>query len=710
MEEKTTIKQVRRRSGELVHFDRKKIQSVLYRAFVEVLRDEAESEQRANELADRIIPLLRERFGEVPSVEEIQDVVEEVLIKEGFAQVARAYILYRRRHQEIREIKSWMGVRDELKLPVNAVRVLQRRYLRKDEQGRIIESPAQMFRRVARAVAEAERQYGSGSRVKFFEEEFYTLMASRLFMPNSPTLMNAGTQMGQLSACFVIPVEDSIESIFDAVKNMALIHQSGGGTGFSFSRLRPRGDMVMSTMGIASGPVSFMEIFDTATGVVKQGGRRRGANMGILRIDHPDIIDFITAKGEEGKFRNFNLSVAASDDYMQALEAGRDYPLINPRNGQEVRRVPAGEIFDLIAHMAWKSGDPGMIFLDTINRANPTPELGQIEATNPCGELPLLPYESCNLASINLARLVRGKEIDWEQMTKIVHLGVRFLDDIIEINRFPLPEIEKITKANRKIGLGVMGFADLLFELGIPYDSDQAVEMAERIMRHIQEEAWNQSRLLARERGAFPNFPASVYARRGEAAVRNATTTTVAPTGTISIIAGCSSGIEPVFALSFIRNIMDGTKLTEVNPVFEKVAKERGFFSQELMGQIARLGSIKQLLELPEDVRRVFVTALDIAPEWHLKIQAAFQKYTDNSVSKTINLPAEATVDEVKKIYRQAYHLGCKGITIYRYGSKPDQVLSLPGQYKEKVEEEAWYTTAEAEYSGGCPTSPGCSL
>ncbi|MEW6379539.1 MAG: vitamin B12-dependent ribonucleotide reductase [bacterium] len=705
----TTIRQVRRRTGEMVPFDRKKIHHALERAFLENLQDEQESERRAGELTDRIVPLLRERFGEIPGVEEIQDLVEEVLIQAGFTQVARSYILYRKRHQEIREIKSWMGVKDELKLPVNTIRVLHRRYLRKDDEGRIIESPAQMFRRVARAVAEAERQYGSAADVRLYEEEFYSLMAGREFMPNSPTLMNAGTQMGQLSACFVIPVEDSIESIFDAVKNMALIHQSGGGTGFSFSRLRPRGDMVMSTKGIASGPVSFMEIFDTATGVVKQGGRRRGANMGILRVDHPDVVDFITAKGQEGKFRNFNLSVAAADDYMQALEQDRDYPLINPRTGQEVRRVLAREIFDLIAHMAWKSGDPGMIFLDAINRANPTPEIGRIEATNPCGELPLLPYESCNLASINLSRLVRGGDVDWERLTRVVHLGVRFLDDIIEVNRFPLPEIEEITRANRKIGLGVMGFADLLLELGIPYDSDAAVRMAERIMKHVREEAWNRSRLLARERGAFPNFSASVYGRRGDAAVRNATTTTVAPTGTISIIAGCSSGIEPVFALSFVRNIMDGTRLLEVNPVFEKKAKERGFFSQELMGQVARLGSIREITEIPEDIRRIFVTALDISSDWHLKIQAAFQKYTDNSVSKTINLPAESTVDEVKKIYLEAYRLGCKGITIYRYGSKPEQVLSLPGQYKEKLEEESWYTAADAEYAGGCPT-PGCTL
>jgi ribonucleoside-diphosphate reductase alpha chain len=528
-------------------------------------------------------------------------------------------------------------------------------------------------------------------------------------MPNSPTMMNAGTEIGQLSACFVLPVNDSIQDIFTAAKDMALIHKSGGGTGFSFSHLRPKGDLVKSTMGIASGPVSFMEVFDTATGVIKQGGRRRGANMGILRIDHPDIVDFITAKDREGKFQNFNLSVAATDAFMRAVEANGDYGLINPRSGQEVKRVSAREIFDLIVHMAWKTGDPGMIFLDTINTFNPTPDLGPIEATNPCGELPLLPYESCNLASINLSRVMRGREINWERLTRLVHLGVRFLDDVIDVNRYPLPEIETITRKNRKIGLGVMGFADLLLELGLPYHSDSAVDLAGKIMEHISTEAWAYSRRLAEERGPFPNFSSSRYARRGDQPVRNATTTTIAPTGTISIIAGCSSGIEPIFALSFVRNVMDKTKLMEVNPIFERLARERGFYNEAFMGMIARLGSIQEVKEIPEDIRRVFVTTFDVSPHWHLKIQAAFQKYTDNSVSKTINLPAEARVEDVREIYLEAHQLGCKGITIYRYGSKPDQVLSLPAQQKERLEGEPLFASADAEYAGGCPT-PTCNI
>ncbi|MGA1874318.1 MAG: vitamin B12-dependent ribonucleotide reductase [bacterium] len=705
----TQIRHVRRRDGSLVPFNRDKIYYALYRAFFESFRDEQESAQRAEALTRNVVSLIHERFRGSPTVEGIQDLVEEVLIQQGYAQVAKSYILYRQSHREIREIKGWMGIRDELKLPINTLQVLQRRYLQKDEQGNIIESPAQMFRRVAGSIARAEHRYGSSSDVHRYEEEFYAMMVGREFMPNSPTLMNAGTEIGQLSACFVLPVEDSIQDIFTAVKDMALIHKSGGGTGFSFSHLRPKGDLVKSTMGVASGPVSFMEVFDTATGVIKQGGRRRGANMGILRVDHPDIVDFITAKDKESKFQNFNLSVAATDIFMRAVEENGDYGLINPRNGREVKRVSAREIFDLIVHMAWKTGDPGMIFLDTINTFNPTPDLGPIEATNPCGELPLLPHESCNLASINLSRLVKGREIDWDHLTRLVHLGVRFLDDVIDVNNYPLPEIETITRKNRKIGLGVMGFADLLLELGLPYHSDSAVNVAGKIMKHISTEAWAYSRKLAEERGPFPNFSSSLYASRGDQPVRNATTTTIAPTGTISIIAGCSSGIEPIFALSFVRNVMDKTKLMEVNPIFERLARERGFYSEAFMGMIARLGSIQDVKEIPEDIRRVFVTTFDVSPHWHLKVQAAFQKYTDNSVSKTINLPAEARVEDVREIYLEAHKLGCKGITIYRYGSKPDQVLSLPAQQKERLEGEPLFASADAEYAGGCPT-PSCNI
>lgn len=467
--------------------------------------------------------------------------------------------------------------------------------------------------------------------------------------------------------------------------------------------------MVKSTKGIASGPVSFMEVFDKATGVIKQGGRRRGANMGVLRVDHPDIQEFIRAKDKEGRFENFNLSVAVTHDYMQAVKENRDYGLINPRTGQEVKRVSAREIFDLIIYMAWKTGDPGMIFLNTINKYNPTPDLGPLEATNPCGEVPLLPFESCILGSLNLSRLVKNQKMDWDRLTRLVHLGVRFLDDVIDVNQYPFPAIEEMTKKNRKIGLGVMGFADLLFQLDVPYNSKDAVNLAEKIMKHITTEAWAYSRELASERGAFPHFSRSIHALRNNQPVRNATVTSIAPTGTISIIAGCSSGIEPVFALSFVRNVMDSTHLVEVNPVFENLAKERGFYSQLLMGRIARFGSIQEMKEIPEEIRNIFVTAFDISYHWQLEIQAAFQKYTDNSVSKTINLPAEAGVEEVRKIYLEAYRLGCKGITIYRYGSKSEQVLSLPGQRKINLEDGPLYTSADAEYAGGCPTS-GCNI
>lgn len=573
---------------------------------------------------------------------------------------------------------------DELELSVNALKVLKRRYLLKDENGNVLETPYELFRRIAKAVALDPVS----------EEEFLDILVNLEFLPNTPTLMNAGTDMGQLSACFVIPVEDSLVSIFDAVKSMALIQQSGGGTGFSFTHLRPRGDVVKSTKGVASGPVSFMRVFDTTTEIIKQGGKRRGANMGILRVDHPDIIDFITAKTKEGLLTNFNISVAVDDKFMDAVIADGDHELINPRNGEVVKKVKARDIWNLIIKMAWKTGDPGVIFIDEINRHNPTPHLGKMESTNPCGELPLLPFESCNLGSINLARMVNKGSIDWEKLERTIVLGVRFLDNVIDINKYPLPQIEEITKANRKIGLGVMGFADMLVALGIPYNSDEAIKTAEEIMRFIKEKSHATSQKLAQERGVFPNFKGSIY----EKPMRNATTTTVAPTGTISIIAGCSSGIEPLFAVSYVRNVLEGTKLIEVNPYFEAVAKERGFYSEELMMKIAKTGTLAGFDEVPDDVKRVFVTAFDIAPVWHVKMQAAFQKHCDNAVSKTINFRYDVNIKEVEKAFMLAYELKCKGITVYRYGSKTQQVLYIgPGDSKEK------FMSADSEYSGGCP-------
>ncbi|WP_250868771.1 vitamin B12-dependent ribonucleotide reductase [Methanococcoides seepicolus] len=586
--------------------------------------------------------------------------------------------------------------KDELKLSVNAIRVLERRYLLKDEEGNIIETPTGMFKRVAKAVAPVDKRYGGD--VKKTEEEFYRMMAGLEFLPNTPTLMNAGTDLGQLSACFVLPVEDSLKDIFGALTNMSLVHQSGGGTGFSFSKLRPRGDVVKSTKGVASGPVSFMRIFDQATEVIKQGGKRRGANMGILRADHPDIIEFITSKQKEGFLDNFNISVGVTDEFMKAVEDDREYDLINPRTRKAMGKLRAKDVFDLIVTMAWRSGDPGLVFLDEINRKHPIAHVGTIESTNPCGEVPLLPYESCNLGSINLSRMVKDSEIDWEKLRKTVIAGVHFLDNVIDANRYPLKEIDKITKDNRKIGLGVMGLAEMFAKLKIPYDSKDAIETAEKVMEFIRDESVKKSVELGEKRGSFPNFKSSMW-EKDYKAMRNATVNTVAPTGTISIIANTSSGIEPIFALSFVRNVM-GTQLLEVNPVFEKIVKERGFYSTDLLIEISKTGSIKNIPKIPEDIKRVFVTSLGIAPEWHVRMQAAFQKYVDNAVAKTVNLPANATLEDVRKIYVMAYKLKCKGITVYRYGSKTKQVLVIAGLRKDKEEG----IVADSEFSGDCIT------
>jgi ribonucleoside-diphosphate reductase alpha chain len=580
-------------------------------------------------------------------------------------------------------------IKNELILSPNAKKVLERRYLKKDSEGRLVETPEQMFKRVAHHIARAEKAYGDAAQVKKMEALFYGMMTDAKFLPNSPTLMNAGRRLGQLAACFVLPVEDSMDGIFDALKNAALIHKSGGGTGFAFSRLRPKNSRVGTTGGVASGPVSFMKIFNTATEQVKQGGTRRGANMAILRVDHPDIMEFIFSKKLNKELNNFNISVAITDEFMEAMQKGGTYSLIDPREKKQSGELDATEVYETLVHQAWENGDPGIVFIDRLNRDNPTPGLGAIESTNPCGEQPLLPMEACNLGSINLSKFVIENDeepaIDYDALRDIIWLSVRFLDDTIDMSKYPLPEIDHMVKGNRKIGLGVMGFADMLFQLGVPYSSEKALDVAEEVMAFFQKESHEASKYLAEERGTFANFDQSVFKDREGCSYRNATTTTIAPTGTLSIIAGCSSGIEPLFALSFVRRVMDNDELMEVNPYFESVARERGFYSHELMDTIAREGSIRNLKNIPEDVKDVFATAHDVTAEWHVRMQAAFQKYTDNAVSKTVNLPKDATVEDVRNVYDLAYRLGCKGATIYRDSSREEQVLSY-GQEEHKEE------------------------
>jgi len=566
----------------------------------------------------------------------------------------------------------------------NSRTVLERRYLKKDKSGQICESPEQMFRRVAAHIAQAEKNYNKKADIKTIEDQFYCLMSEFKFLPNSPTLMNAGRELGQLAACFVLPVEDSINDIFEAVKNAATIHKSGGGTGFSFSRLRPENSRVGSTGGVASGPVSFMKIFNTATEQVKQGGTRRGANMAVLRVDHPDIMSFIKCKNNKTELNNFNISVGVTDKFMAAVLDEAEYDLIDPSTQKPKGKLNAMSVYQELVTQAWSTGDPGIIFLDEINRYNTTPGVGEIESTNPCGEQPLLPMEACNLGSINLTRFVIEKNgepaIDYKNLKETIHLSVHFLDNTIDMSRYPLDEIDQMVKSNRKIGLGIMGFADLLFMLNLPYDSKDAIDTAEQIMSFLQKESHAASCALAKTRGNFLNFEQSIYKNSKDGGMRNATTTTIAPTGTLSIIAGCSSGIEPAFALSFVRTVMDNDKLLEVNPVFEEISKTEGFHSEELMEQIAEDGTIKGNSQIPVDLRKVFVTAHDIKPEVHIRMQAAFQRHTDNAVSKTVNLPHDATREDVKYIYDQAFKLKCKGVTIYRDGSKDNQVLSIAGK------------------------------
>ncbi|MBW1836008.1 MAG: vitamin B12-dependent ribonucleotide reductase [Deltaproteobacteria bacterium] len=568
-------------------------------------------------------------------------------------------------------------------LSQNAKVVMERRYLKKDHNGNIKETPEDLFARVARSIAVADTKFEPQADVEKTEKKFLKLLTRMWFLPNSPTLMNAGRRLGQLAACFVLPIEDSMEDIFETLKHTATIHKSGGGTGFSFSRIRPEKDVVLSTAGVSSGPISFMVVFDVTTETVKQGGARRGANMGVLRVDHPDIEAFILLKNDPTQLNNFNISVALTQEFLDALEKGLDYDLVNPRTSKTVRSVSARQIFDMIVFSAWQTGEPGVIFIDAINRKNPTPHLGDIEATNPCGEQPLLPYESCTLGSINLSKMITRNVVNLNRLRKTVHAAVHFLDNVIEVNKYPLARIEKMSKGTRKIGLGVMGFADMLIKMGIPYDSKEAVFQAEKVMSFILKESRTASALLAKKRGNFLYYKGSIFDDPSTPYMRNASTTTIAPTGTISIIAGTSSGIEPIFAVAHIKRILDGESLPEMNPLFIKIAKKEGFYSQALVKEIVKTGSVQSADAVPDHVQRLFMTSHDIAPEWHIKIQSTFQKYTDNAVSKTVNFPAHATKEDVEKVYLLAYKNGCKGVTIYRYGSRAQQVLNIGSEQNE---------------------------
>ncbi len=740
-----------KRDGTEAPFDKTKITRAIYKAMLSV---KTGTMKEADRVADRVVSEIA-KVTDKPTVEQIQDKVEAVLMGSSgnhgsYADVARAYIIYREKRRTIREEKERLGVKDDLKLSINAIKTLEARYLIKDEEGKIIETPSGMFRRVASHIGivnllydyrsfqktgnlpENGRMIGSLSttQVEVLERAFinlskegqlkgtfdeflnfvytkptsapeiidryYEMMTNLEFIPNSPTLMNAGARLGQLSACFVLPVGDSIEEIFDALKYQAMIHKSGGGTGFSFSRLRERDDIVGSTKGVASGPVSFMKIFDTTTDVIKQGGKRRGANMGIMRFDHPNIMDFILSKDAENTIlSNFNISVGMTDEFFEKLDSDGYVELRSPRTGKVVNRIKARTMWDTIVNKAWQTADPGLIFLDEINRKNPVRHIAEIEATNPCGEQPLMPYEPCNLGSINLGKFVKDGRLDMEHLREIIHLSTRFLDDVIDANKFPVDKIEKMARTTRKIGLGYMGFADLLVMMGIPYNSGDALEMGERVMSFLEDESHLESTNLAKERGVFPGWYGSTY-EESNVLMRNSTTTTIAPTGTISIIANCSSSIEPLFALAFVRHVLNGQELMEVNPILEQTLKDRNLYTEDLMHKIALTGNLHDV-ELPEDLKRVYVTAHEIDPEWHVLMQATFQRYCDSGVSKTINLPSDATPEDIAKAYRMAKDLHCKGITVYRDRSKSEQVLYSGTQQVKKKQPEVKKPEAEKE-------------
>ncbi len=682
MEDGECFKTIRKRDGSIAQFDQKKIAKAIFMAAEAV---GGKDYKLAEELSQKVTDCLTEKYSLKHSltVEEVQDAVERILIQEGHVRTAKHFILYRHDRAKAREEReALIGRVGGKRLSLNSLKILKERYLLKDSKGNIVETPEEMFRRVADNVAGAERSYDK-KKEKETADNFYSMIAGLDFLPNSPCLMNAGTKIQQLSACFVLPIEDSIEDIYETLRNAMLIQKTAGGTGFNFSNIRPRHTIVDSTKGTASGPVSFLRVYNMATDVIKEGGKKRGANMGVLRVDHPDILEFIHCKDNEGEIRNFNVSVGVTDDFMAAAQANDDYDLINPINKKPVGKQNARYVFDSMVTSAWQNGDPGILFFDRINKDNPTPGEGRIEATNPCAELPLLDYEACTLGSINLGNFVEDKKVNWKRLQQIVWLAVRFLDDVIDVNKYIIPEIKEMVMKNRKIGLGIMGFADMLVKLRIPYNSQEGVALGETVIKFIKKEADAASEKLADERGVFPNWEKSIYNKKSEyfkgkhIKLRNATRLSIAPTGSISMIADCSAGIEPLFALSYMKRVMGGKEFFYVDQNFKDALDEKGLKSDDIVEDVLNQASIQHIEKLPKDIRRVFVVAHDINPEWHVKMQAAFQKHVDNAISKTVNFPNSATIKDVERVYMTAWKLGCKGITLYRDRSKGEQVINL---------------------------------
>ena len=676
-----SVKKIRKRDGRLVEFDKEKIAGAIYKAAYAVGgRDQVLAGQLAEKVVDEVEKNFKTKY---PTVEEVQDLIERTLLENHHIKTAKSFILYREKQARIRDLKkSIIGTIVSKDLSFNALKILKERYLLKDANSVLTETPEGMFRRVAKAVAKVDSVYNDFD-PKISEEDFYQAISALDFLPNLPTMMNAGTKVQQMSACFVLPIEDSVPEIYSTLRNAAIVHQTGAGTGFSFSKLRPKGD-TLSTKGFSSGPLPFIRLFDVSTETIKQGGSRRGANMGILKVDHPDILEFINAKENPQSLNNFNISVGITKKFMESSKKNLPFELTNPRNGDIVRRIPANEIFELLSTMAWKNGEPGVIFLDTINKKNPLPEMGELMATSPCGEVPLYPYESCALGSINLYHVVHNGQVDYEKLKKLVWLAVHFLDNVIDANNYPFKEVEDATKNVRKIGLGVMGFEDMLYALSIKYDSEEGLKSAETIMKFIYDQAKEASIELAKKRNVFPNWKKSIYADKG-IKLRNATLLSIAPTGSISMIADCSSSIEPNFALSYVKKVLGTEEFLYVNKHFATVAREKNFYSEELMKQIASLGSIQHLKEIPKEVRDVFVTSHDVPAEYHVRMQAAFQKYVDNAVSKSVNLRHNANKEEIEKIFMLAYDLECKGITIYRDGSRSNQILTFETEEKKPL-------------------------